>query len=170
MVKGITVETARQFLREEGFRYVEHKKGLYYDGHERPDVVEYRQKVFIPQIDAYRKRMVEYRPDNLEEEMIKAMDNYVEPRLVLVAQDEMTSQANDGKKRSWIPDGEQPLKKKGVGRGIHQSDVICATVGWLSEASQSMEYGKNYDGYWNGEMFVKKVCTPKYNYVFTGGS
>jgi len=142
VVKGITIETARQFLHREGFRYVEHKKGLYYDGHERPDVVEYRQKVFIPQMDAYRKRLVEYSPDNLEEEVTKPPDNYVEPRLVLVPQDEMTAQANDGLKKSWVPEGEQPLKKKGVGRGIHQSDVICATVGWVKEASQSMEYEK----------------------------
>jgi hypothetical protein len=122
-------------------------------------VVEYRQKVFIPQMDAYRKRLVEYRADNLEEEVTKPPDNYVEPRLVLVPQDEMTAQANDGLKKSWVPDGEQPLKKKGVGRGIHQSDVICATVGWVKEASQSMEYGKNYDGYWDGAMFVNQVTS-----------
>jgi hypothetical protein len=98
-------------------------------------------------MDAYCKRLVEYQPDNLEEEFIKSPDNNVEPCLVLVSQDEMTVQANDGRKKSWVPDGEQPLKKKGVGRGIHQSDVVCATVGWLSEASQSLEYGKNYEGY-----------------------
>lgn len=39
--KGITLETARQFLHKEGFRFTEHKKVLYYDGHKRPDVVEY---------------------------------------------------------------------------------------------------------------------------------
>jgi hypothetical protein len=155
--KGVTIETARQFLHKEGFRYVEHKKGLYYDGHERPDVVEYRQKEFLPQMQLYRNRLVEYQPENLMEEVIKVPNNYVEPRLVLVPQDEMTAQANDGKKKSWVMGDEQPLKKKGVGRGIHQSDVICATMGWMKEASQSMEYGKNYEGYWNGELFVKQV-------------
>ena len=54
-------------------------------------------------------------------------------------------------------EGEHALKKKGVGWGIHQSDVICSTMGWLEEASQSLEYGKNYDGYWTGELFVKQV-------------
>jgi hypothetical protein len=101
---------------------------------------------------------VEYQPDNLEEEIVKSPDNYVKPCLVLVPQDEMTAQANDGRKKSWIPDGEQPLKK-GVGRGIHQSDVVCATVGWLSKASQSLEYGKNYEEYCNSELFVKQVTT-----------
>jgi hypothetical protein len=79
--------------------------------------------MFIPQIDAYRKRLVEYSPDDLEKEVVKPPDNYIEPRLVLVPQDKMTAQANDGLKKSWVPEGEQPLKKKGVRRGIHQSDV-----------------------------------------------
>lgn len=53
--------------------------------------------------------------------------------------------------------GEQLLKKKGAGWGIHQPDVIYATTGWMKEASESMEYGKNYKGYWNGEHFVKQA-------------
>jgi hypothetical protein len=52
---------------------------------------------------------------------------------------------------------EHALKKEGVGQGQHQSDVIFSMVGWLKEASQSLEYSKNYDGYWTGEMFVKQV-------------
>ena len=154
--KGVSLETARQFLRKEGFQFMEHKKGLYYDGHERPDVVEYRQKVFLPAMEEYRKQLVEYEIGDVSKEVQKLMDGPTR-RLVLVAQDEMTVQANDGKKKSWVLDGEQPLRKKGVGRGIHQSDVICSTYGWLKDASQSLEYGKNYDGYWTGELFVKQV-------------
>ena len=78
-------------------------------------------------------------------------------KLVLVAHNEMTAQANDGVAMSWVWQGEQPLKKKGVGRGLHQSDVICSTKGWLREASQTLEYRKNYDGYWNGELFIKQL-------------
>jgi hypothetical protein len=32
--KGVSLKTARRFLRNEGFRYIEHKKGLYFDGHD----------------------------------------------------------------------------------------------------------------------------------------
>lgn len=39
--KGATIKTACQFLLKEGFCYVKHKKGLYYNGHEHSDVVEY---------------------------------------------------------------------------------------------------------------------------------
>ncbi|EPT01617.1 hypothetical protein FOMPIDRAFT_41382 [Fomitopsis schrenkii] len=66
-------------------------------------------------------------------------------------------EANDGEKKGWVFEDEYPLKKKGQGRGVHQSEVICSTCGWLKEASQTLEYGKNYEGYWNGELFVKQL-------------
>ncbi|TBU27119.1 hypothetical protein BD311DRAFT_846130, partial [Dichomitus squalens] len=57
----------------------------------------------------------------------------------------------------WLLNGESLLKKKGPGRGLHQSDFICSTVGWLYEASVSLEYGKNHEGFWNGELFCKQL-------------
>jgi hypothetical protein len=77
--------------------------------------------------------------------------------LVLVAHDKMTAQANDARAKLWVLEDQHALWKKGVGQGIHKSDVICSTVGWLKEASQTLEYGKNYEGYWMGELFVKQV-------------
>jgi hypothetical protein len=73
-------------------------------------------------------------------------------KLVLCAHDESTIQANDGYKAGWGPEDEQPLLKKGAGHGSHWSDV-----GWLEEAGQQLEYRKNYDGYWTGELFMKQV-------------
>ncbi|KAM6496657.1 hypothetical protein JOM56_007130 [Amanita muscaria] len=52
--KGVSLETARRWLHHEGFRFMEHKKGLYFDGHERPDVVDYRQNKFLPAFAAIR--------------------------------------------------------------------------------------------------------------------
>ncbi|TBU56316.1 hypothetical protein BD310DRAFT_823845, partial [Dichomitus squalens] len=57
----------------------------------------------------------------------------------------------------WLLNGESPLKKKGPGRGLHQSDFICSTVGWLLEASVTLEYGKNHEGFWNSELFCKQL-------------
>ncbi|KAH7902939.1 hypothetical protein BJ138DRAFT_1120921 [Hygrophoropsis aurantiaca] len=37
--RGISLATARRWLRHEGFRYTSHKKGLYFDGHDRADRV-----------------------------------------------------------------------------------------------------------------------------------
>jgi hypothetical protein len=47
--KGICGKTAIRWLTRLGWVYGRNKKG-YCDGHERPDVVEYRQKVFCPRL------------------------------------------------------------------------------------------------------------------------
>jgi len=91
----------------------------------------------------HQRRLVEYVVGKVAQEKEKPTENYVERRLVLILHDESTTQANDGKKMSWVHEKEHALKKKGAGRGVHQSDVICSTVRWLKSASQSLEYGKN---------------------------
>lgn len=108
--------------------------------------------------------LVRYRIGNVEQEKVGSSNyldypvgTFVTRRLVPTAHDKMTAQANDGLKASWIFEGEQPLRKKGVGCGLHQSDIVTPTVGWIPEASQTLEYGKNYEGYWNGELFIKQV-------------
>ncbi|KAJ7130810.1 hypothetical protein C8R43DRAFT_831687, partial [Mycena crocata] len=60
---------------------------------------------------------------------------------------------------AWVLEGEQPLRKKGAGRGLHRSDVLCSTCGHLVDAGEQIEYGKNYDGYWDGQMFMKQLIT-----------
>ena len=154
--KGISISTARRWLHREGFRYMEHKKGLYYDGHDRPDVLDYHQNEFLPLMEKYCERLVEYMVGDVDTEVYKPR-NCVERLLVLLAQDESTMQAHDGEMFSWVLEGEQLLKHKGPGRGLHESAVICSTFGWLKEASVTVEYGKNYEGYWTGELFVKQV-------------
>ena len=153
---GISISTARRWLRSEGFRYIGYRKGLYFDGHDCPDVLEYRNSVFLPHMAEYFHQMVRYIVGDVDKVVMP--QNFVACPLVLVAQDEMTAQAHDTVSKSWVLGDQHKLQKKGVGCGLHQSDFICSTIGWLKDASQTLEYGKSYDGYWTGEMFVKQVC------------
>ena len=155
--KGVSLSTARRWLRKEGFQYIGFKKGLYFDGHDWPDVIKYRQDIFLPMVKDYFPHLVRYQAGDAEKEVDVSPPNYVERRIVLVAHDEMTAQAHDTVKKSWVFEDQHALRKKGVGRGLHQSDVICSTVRWLKDASQTLEYGKSYEGYWTGELFVKQA-------------
>ena len=47
--RKISVQTARRWLHELGFEVLDKKKGIYRDGHERPDVVQHRKR-FLRQL------------------------------------------------------------------------------------------------------------------------
>ena len=46
-----------------GFDHGRYTKGVFVDGHERPDVIKYRNEVFIPQWQAIRHRLVIFNED-----------------------------------------------------------------------------------------------------------
>ncbi|CAK5267994.1 unnamed protein product [Mycena citricolor] len=45
---GISERTAQRWMRKNGYRWRQEKKGQYSDGHERADVVHFRQHIFLP--------------------------------------------------------------------------------------------------------------------------
>jgi hypothetical protein len=47
-------------MHAEGFEYSEHRKALFYDGHECSDVVDYWQNVFLLQITTLAPWIVRY--------------------------------------------------------------------------------------------------------------
>ena len=75
---GVSLNTARRWLRCEGFRYISHKKGLYFDGHDRPDVVSYHQDHFLPTMKKHKPRFVRYTVGDVEKELEVQPANYVE--------------------------------------------------------------------------------------------
>ena len=103
----------------------------------------------------YALWLVWYVVSGVENELDTKPQNYVEKCIVLCAQDKSTAQSNDLKTKSWVYEDHHLLKKKSARQGIHQSNVICSTMGWLEKGSQTIEYGKNYDGCWTGELFMK---------------
>jgi len=46
----LSLSTANRWLKKMGYVYDKYKKGLYFDGHERSDVVEYRNK-FLEELE-----------------------------------------------------------------------------------------------------------------------
>ncbi|KAG2157051.1 hypothetical protein DEU56DRAFT_750251 [Suillus clintonianus] len=65
---GISLSTARCWLHREGFQYMSHKKGLYFDGHDRPDIVEYRQNVFLPAMKEFEHCLIQYTIGDVEKD------------------------------------------------------------------------------------------------------
>ncbi|POG72245.1 hypothetical protein GLOIN_2v1773911 [Rhizophagus irregularis DAOM 181602=DAOM 197198] len=57
--KTIAKATSTRWLNVLGYSFQSQKQGTYYDGHERPDVVEYR-KLFLDKIYSYERYMAKY--------------------------------------------------------------------------------------------------------------
>ena len=55
----ISDSTARRWLNVLKFSQLRHQKGAFFDGHDRDDVVAYRNK-FIKQLDELGKRSLKY--------------------------------------------------------------------------------------------------------------
>jgi hypothetical protein len=172
-----------------GFIYVNVKKGVFIDGHERADVIAYRH-TFINQWKQLSKRFVIFHEDGSWEK--PDLPPGVKP-LVFITHDESTFNANDGKRRLWAENGKQPLRPKSKGKGIMVSTFLTpggvlkipdkipnaellANSFWPRdadgnperEAIRYLEYGK--DNYWTGEKMVDhtKAVIPFLNYAFPG--
>jgi len=162
--KSISEKTALRWLRALGWIYSETKKGVYIDGHERADVVAYREN-FLQLMKEYEKRMIRAKdgdPDTLE--MPIDLSNEERP-LVFYTHDESVFYSNDGQRVIWHPKGEMPLRKKGRGRSIMVSEFLSEVDGPLRyiradgtrlEAREIIYPGKKYDGYWTGESVAEQ--------------
>ncbi|KAJ7061135.1 hypothetical protein C8F01DRAFT_1252777 [Mycena amicta] len=145
--KGFSLATMRRVMIREGFRFTEPKKAVYYDGHERPDVVADRNDCFLAAMQAIRSKLIRFEGGNVTKRIEPTSDDPNFKPHILCSHDEMTTQAHDGKKASWVLDGEQPLLKKGQGRGHHSSEWLNSVDGHMPEAGQGMDYGKNHEGW-----------------------
>lgn len=174
--KGIRARVGRSLLRRLGFKWREVGKGVYKDGHERPDVVEYR-KEFLDYLDSLNPYLVEFdeNGDIKDKEYPPGCfpGSSTQRPIVMLTHDESTFQANDGRRYVWMEDGENHLRPKGKGRGIMVSDFLlpCSRLSTAKlsperrselnlplNASKLFEFGSAGEGYWEAEDVINHTC------------
>ncbi|KAI9329106.1 hypothetical protein BD770DRAFT_477956 [Pilaira anomala] len=156
---NICATTLSNYLYEWGYAYRKNEKAIFFDGHERTDVVEYR--------DAWSKRMVDYmeRSEFYEgEDMEKVLQPVLEDgekKIVFVTHDESTFYANDGKREFWLKEDENYIRKKGQGSSIIVSEFQCPCHGTMRHGDKtSREYfkaGGDREGWWTYKHMVKQL-------------
>lgn len=133
-------------MRRLGFQSQVYRKSLYFDGHERPDVLEY-QKSFLANVSELRKQSVLYVGENL--------DTGIQPDpetlgnqcpTVFVYHDESTVHANERPRLSWLLPSTTYFRSKSDGRLIHISDFILESTGRLTlSAEQQAKFDLDID-------------------------
>jgi hypothetical protein len=130
---GISKTTAHRWLAKLNWRYSIKKNGMYIDGHERDDVVAYRQ--------AFVYRWAEY------EVRFPFWDDNGNPLphrtdlcpLILVTHDESVFFQNDERKTCWSHQDSRPAPKpKGEGQSLMVSDFLTAEWGRLRDDNRSV--------------------------------
>ena len=144
-------ETARRWLIILGFGQLHHQKGVYFDGHDRPDVVEHR-KEFLSKLAELDKKTISFDcpPPQLPDG---------ERPIIRVVHNESTYYANCDQTYFWGDDETNVIKQKSLGSSLMVSDFVDETIGFLrddsSEARVILETSK--DGYFNNDMLLKQV-------------
>jgi hypothetical protein len=64
--RGLSERTPREWMKRRWFKWRDVKKGVYKDGHERPDVLRYRQESFLPRFAELEPTFVQWTFSELE--------------------------------------------------------------------------------------------------------
>lgn len=176
--RKLCVETCRKWMHELGFSVVVKKKGTFVDGHERPDVVEYRNKFlrkmvglgFLDESNAPTDEAKQALPKDIEPPRPELKE-----KTVVLFHDETTFQANDDQPTLWAEKGTSIMRPKSKGSGIMLSDFIEERNGYLcltdeeyerakavdktakKYARRFLEYGESREGYWTSDKFMDQI-------------
>ena len=145
----ICMSTVSIWLHNLGFSYKQFIKGVYFDGHEREDVVESR-KLYLELMESFRPRMwVSQSPCCSPE---------CHP-IICVFPDESTFYADSDQTFHWTDGSRQALKQKSLGQAIMVSDFIEEVGGFLKHDGQEawLLLEHQSDGYFTNDMLVKQV-------------
>ena len=141
-------ETARCWLHQMGFTYRQFSKGIYFDGHEREDVVKDREK-YVATMASVEDQLLTPSP---------AAPGAVTP-IIRVFHDESTFYSNADQSFHWSDGTNQALKQKSLGQAIMVSDFIDEVSGYLrfrgEEARLYLEH--QTDGYFTNQLFLQQV-------------
>ncbi|TDL26508.1 hypothetical protein BD410DRAFT_881969 [Rickenella mellea] len=177
---GISLRTAQRWMKKMSWRWKKAGNGMYRDGHDRDDVVKYREG-FIQRMASYSKRMVTYDKDgNIASNPTDVDIAAGKHPLILVTHDESTFYANDRRKTKWEHADSMRPEPKGEGASLMVSDFLTTKWGrlvhneqYVHHLSRAINYlqsvlilrearilfkaGKNRDGYFNNDQLVEQV-------------
>ena len=136
---SISVKTALRWLEKLGWTYGKLKNGMYLDGHERLDVVEYREH-FVGRWMEHERRFHRWDHDGSE---LPRPNGFPVPcangrfRLILVTHDESTFFQNDERNTGWSHAASKSKPKpKGNGQSLMVSDFLTSDWGRLRDGDE----------------------------------
>lgn len=155
--------TAIRYLHSLGFKVTRTgKQSTYIDGHERPDVVNYRRK-FVRYMYNLSWRAV-HSIISASEKVLNLSKPMDERPLIFIYHDEVVYYSNETESWAWMEEGDTLLHSKGLGKALMYSGFVTEFGPLEDEQGNScgewLEIGNGNT--WNGDrmraQFTKAVC------------
>ncbi len=147
---GVEVSnTVSLWLHDLGFSYQQHTKGVYFDGHERPDVVADRE-AYLERLMLLEKRTWHYHSPS--------PDPTLRP-VIRIYHDESTYYSNADQSFHWSDGSQLVLKQKSLGQAIMVSEFVEEVGGLLEHEGEkaSLLLEHQTDGYFTNTMLISQV-------------
>ena len=160
--QSVTEPTSKKWMIFLGFYPTKASKGWFTDGHERDDVVRYRNDVFLPKMESIESQLRKYTKESDYSECI--LPDGIEN--VIITHDESTTYANEGRAVFYMEGGKKKCLPKGKGLSLMISGFACQCHGFMEFNGQKsyelFEFGKNRDGAWKNEDLIQQArrCKP----------
>ncbi|CCO36614.1 hypothetical protein BN14_10756 [Rhizoctonia solani AG-1 IB] len=126
--------TVQRWMKILGYTWRKELKGQYVDGHERKDVIEYRNNYYIPEFTKLAQRMVTY--DSVTMEATPPTLEPGEMPVIMLKHDETVVFGHDQREIRWIGGDETPQPMpKGEGPSLMYAGYVSVD-GWLRSNDQ----------------------------------
>lgn len=165
--KSISLSTAQMWMHELGYRWMRTPCGQYVDGHEREDVVNYRQSVFLPKIADLGLDTPRYDSQDVLPPTESTSPPVHGPRnrpMHFLFHDESQFYAHNRRETHWVGPTEKAVPwRKGDGASLMVADLVSPEFGWFrsKDGTRSAQVvfraGKNRDGYFSNQDILHQL-------------
>ena len=159
---SISLKTAQRWMEWLGYTWANTPAGCYVDGHERDDVISYRQDVFLPAWLAREPHLRVWDDKNITDPVQSTSSST--RKNVFWFHDESVFYAHDRRQHRWVPHDETAVPRpKGEGHSLMVADFVSADYGWLRSPNETnsarvlIRPGARRDGYFTHDDVVAQV-------------
>jgi len=163
--KPVSLTTAQRWLKRHEYRWTKNPSGQFVDGHERADVVHYRQTVFLLSILKLEGETRKWTDATMDEDVVEEpVLEGAKRKRVIWFHDESTFYANDRRQTRWVHKSETATPRaKGEGASQMVADFVSADYGWLQSPDSTetarvlFKAGKARSGYFTNDDVLEQT-------------
>ena len=155
----VSEDTAARYMRRLGYTRSVWRKGTFFDGHDREDVVRDRMLYLAEKLEHDQSTL--HKMPTTEEQLLYTQLAPADRPFIEIVHDESACNANDGIRFQYVHTSKSAkLRSKSNGAGLMSSAFITEVLGGVMKdaeavAAETLEYGKGV--WWNSAKMLAQL-------------